>query len=434
MRNLLLLVALLMITTACTPASQSTAATPVAESTRVPAPVTPAQLPTATPSSAATASTPPAAENTPIVAAPAPDLSTLSLTLEPVIQGLDQPLLLTHAGDDSGRLFVVEKSGRIRIWQDGQLLADPFLDISNQVSDSSEQGLLGLAFPPDYAASGHFFVDYTDVAGDTHVARFTVAAADANRADPASETLVLKLDQPAPNHNGGNLAFGPDGMLWIGTGDGGAANDLFGNGQNPATLLGKLLRLDVTRAPDQPYTLPADNPWVAATWNGQDVRDEIWAVGLRNPWRYSFDRATGDLWIGDVGQNRLEEVNVTPAGSAGGLNFGWPIMEGKSCFQVAQCDQTSLTLPIVDYAHGPHCSITGGYVYRGTQIPAWDGIYFYADYCSGVIWALAPDGAGGWRNAEVASSGLTISSFGQDAAGELYLTDLAGGVVYRLGE
>ena len=264
--------------------------------------------------------------------------------------------------------------------------------------------------------------------GDTVVARFA-ATADPNIADPGSESVVLKIAQPAGNHNGGMLAFGPDGHLYIGTGDGGGSGDRYRNGQNPQTLLGKLLRLDVTSAPEQPYVIPPDNPWVNATWNGQDVRHEIWALGLRNPWRFSFDRATGDLWIGDVGQNQYEEVHRAPAGSKGGLNFGWPIMEGTHCYpESADCRRDGLELPVTEYTHGANgCSITGGYAYRGRQFPALDGVYLYADYCTGKIWGLAQDG-GGWRSRELLNSGRNISSFGEDEAGELYVTDLNGGV------
>ena len=269
---------------------------------------------------------------TEVPATPLPLLEELALKLAPVVDGLDRPLFVTHANDGSGRLFIVEKAGTVRILAEGRLAERPFLDIRDRVgSGGSEQGLLGLAFAPDYDLSGHFYVNYTDRRGDTVVARYQVSD-DLDLADLASETVVLKIEQPAANHNGGMLAFGPDGFLWIGTGDGGGANDRYGNGQNPRTLLGKLLRFDVTSSSDRPYAIPTDNPWVLSDSNGQEMRDEIWAVGLRNPWRYSFDRDKGDLWIADVGQNRYEEINRVPAGSPGGLNFGWPIAEGLAVF------------------------------------------------------------------------------------------------------
>jgi len=420
--NTALLATVLAVTASCTaaverinqPGSDPTrAALLLPTPTAAPAPL---RLPTPTP-----APTPPTVV----------DPAGLTLNLTPVAEGLSRPLFVTHAGDGSDRLFIVEKTGAIRILQGGALLPTPLLDLSSQVSSGSEQGLLGLAFPPNFAASGHFFVNYTDRQGATQIARFQISAADPNRADPASEFSVLTLAQPAGNHNGGMLAFGPDGMLYIGTGDGGGRNDAYDNGQNPATLLGKMLRLDVTSAPDQPYRVPADNPWIEVDWNGQDVRDEIWAVGLRNPWRYSFDRTTGDLWVADVGQNQWEEINVTTAGTPGGLNYGWPIMEASHCFQNDDCATDGLVLPVQEYAHEGHCSVTGGYVYRGAAQPQRQGVYFYGDYCSGVIWALAPDGRGGWVNAELARPAITISSFGEDEAGELYVTDL-GGAVYRL--
>ncbi len=362
----------------------------------------------------------------------ATDLSRVRVGVEPVVEGLAAPLWLTHAGDGSGRLFVLEKAGTIRIVRDGGLVETPFLDIRDRVgSSSSEQGLLGLAFAPDYAESGYFFVNYTDKRGDTVVSRFQISG-QADVADPASEFKVLGLDQPAPNHNGGGLLFGPDGYLWIGTGDGGAANDRFGNGQNPATLLGKMLRLDVTSDPAQPYLIPEDNPWTTAEWNGQDVVDEVWALGLRNPWRYSFDLATGDLWIADVGQNTYEEVHLVPAGSAGGLNFGWPIMEGLHCFSAQDCDQAGLELPVAEYRHGADgCSITGGYVYRGAALPELAGAYLFSDFCSGKIWGLEQAGDA-WERVELADTDLAVSSFGEDEAGELYVTDLGGGGVYRV--
>lgn len=388
---------------------------------------TPRPAPSVSPAAAPPATSAPAAAATPSPAPPA--LDAVRLALRPAVADLDQPLFVTHAGDGSGRLFVVEKPGLIRVVRDGLLLDAPFLDIRDRVgSRGSEQGLLGLAFAPNYAGDGHFFVDYTDLNGDTVVARFSVTA-DPNVADPGSEFVVLKIAQPAANHNGGMLAFGPDGKLYIGAGDGGGQGDRYRNGQNPQALLGKLLRLDVTSKPDRPYTIPADNPWVTAQWNGRAVRPEIWALGLRNPWRFSFDRATGDLWIGDVGQNQYEEVDRVPAGSGGGLNFGWPIMEGAHCYpESSKCDRTGLALPVMEYTHGANgCSITGGYVYRGRQFPALAGVYLYADYCSGKIWGLVRDGAD-WRSRELLSSGRNISSFGEDEAGELYVADLNGAV------
>jgi glucose/arabinose dehydrogenase len=447
MRHVASLVAILFLAAACTSAMQDLS-TPPAETTAAATAAATEAVPTATaaPSPAADAAdedapdaallptpTPDAATGAQAAPPAPPDLSAVAVRLEPVLEDLDGPLFVTHAGDGSGRLFVLEKIGRIRVVQDGQLLETPFLDITGRVSLASEQGLLGLAFAPDYAQSGEFFINYTDLNGDTVISRWVVSA-DSNVADAGSERVLLQLDQPAPNHNGGMLAFGPDGYLWIGMGDGGAANDRFGNGQNPETLLGKMLRIDVLSDGEDPYVIPADNPWVTADWNGQDVRDEIWAIGLRNPWRYSFDRQTGDLWIADVGQNLIEEINVVPAGTAGGLNFGWPIMEGKSCFGAETCDQTGLMLPVTDYRHEGNCSVTGGYVYRGQAHPTWNGVYFYGDYCSGRLWALAPDGSGGWNTVELARNPVTISSFGEDEAGELYLTDLAGGEVYRLTE
>lgn len=358
---------------------------------------------------------------------PATAPTALTLGVEEVVTGLATPVFVTHAGDESGRLFMVEKGGTIRIWRDDALLDTPFLDITDRVNSSgNEQGLLGLAFPPEYSSLGYFFVNYTDSNGDTVVARFATLADAPDQADAASEQILLQIDQPAGNHNGGMIAFGPDGYLYIGMGDGGGAGDRYENGQNPDALLGKMLRIDVTTDPSQPYTIPADNPWVANDWNGVDVRDEIWAVGLRNPWRFSFDRMTGDLWIGDVGQNQFEEINFTAADSGSGLNYGWPIMEASDCYRESNCSTEGLLLPVAEYSHAGHCSVTGGYVYRGQAFPALQGIYVYGDYCSGALWALWPDGNGGWSNAEVLRSDVRLSSFGEDEAGELYLVDMGG--------
>ena len=362
----------------------------------------------------------------------------MTLGLAVLVTGLDDPIFVTHAGEGSGRLFIVEKRGLIRIWQAGQLLAMPFLDISARVrSSSSEQGLLGLAFAPDFASSRLFFVNYTNLQGDTIVERYGVTD-DPNRADSTSAFRVLRIDQPAPNHNGGMIAFGPDGNLWIGTGDGGGAGDVYRNGQNPQSLLGKMLRLDVTSDPSKPYRVPADNPWVSQTWNGQTMAPEIWALGLRNPWRFSFDRATGDLWIGDVGQNTYEEVDLVTAEQKGypngGLNFGWPIMEGTHCYgSSAGCGRQGLTLPAVEYDHDSGgCAVTGGYVYRGAAMPELEGVYFYGDYCSGYIWALRAADSGVQAPVRVFASDLSISSFGEDEAGELYVADLDKGAIFQL--
>jgi len=361
------------------------------------------------------------------------DPSIVELGVKEFLNGLKKPVFATHANDGSGRLFIVEQAGHIRIYHEGTLLETPFIDISERVNDkANEQGLLGLAFAPDYAESGHFFVNYTDSQGDTVIARFQMNTDEPNMADPNSEFVVLNIEQPARNHNGGMVAFGPDGYLYIGTGDGGAANDRYDNGQNPATLLGKMLRLDVTSAPDQPYLVPADNPWVDAQWQGADVRDEIWSIGLRNPWRFSFDRLASALWIGDVGQNEYEEIHYTAPNSGGGHNYGWPIMEGIHCFGAEKCDQSGLILPVQEQSHPANCSITGGYVYRGSAYPILDGVYFYSDFCSGTVWAFYANTAGEWVNEAMLDSGLLVSSFAEDEAGELYLLGHHSGTIFQL--
>ena len=373
------------------------------------------------------------------------DAENVAINLQLITNGLTSPIFVTHAGDGSGRVFVVEQPGLVRIIANGQLSPTPFLDIRDRVRDSgNEQGLLGLAFAADYTSSGLFYVNYTNDRGDTSVSRFQRAADDANRADPASESIVLTIAQPAGNHNGGMIAFGPDGYLYIGTGDGGAANDRFGNGQNPTSLLGKMLRIDVTSDRSVPYTIPVDNPWVAADWQNStgefvDVLDEIWAVGLRNPWRFSFDRLTHNLWIGDVGQNKYEEIHFTsreaqivnvsqPVDNVQPLNYGWPIMEGFHCFSPStNCSMAGLVQPVDEQSHTDgHCSITGGYVYRGERFAQLQGAYIYGDFCSGTIWAMWPHGDGTWGQAEMIKSDALIASFGEDQAGELYLTDRKG--------
>jgi len=333
---------------------------------------------------------------------------------------------IQNAGDGSGRLFVVEKRGRIVILQNDQLLPTPFLDISNEVDSSgTEQGLLGLAFHPQYAQNGLFYVYYIDPGGNSVVARFNVSSNDPNQADPSSEVGLLHVDQPYSNHNGGNLAFGPDGYLYIGLGDGGSEGDPLRTGQDLQTLLGKLLRIDVNSGDN--YSIPADNPF--ASGGGLP---EIWAYGLRNPWRFSFDSLTGDLYIGDVGQDSWEEVDYIPAGTPGGLNFGWSFYEGMHPYQGQPPADVTFTPPVIEYSHSEGCSITGGYVYRGSALPEWQGIYFYGDYCSGTIWGLLQAGVGNWQSKHLFDSGLRISAFGVDEAGEIYVAGLNSGNVLRL--
>ncbi|HSB34545.1 MAG TPA: PQQ-dependent sugar dehydrogenase, partial [Nitrospirota bacterium] len=294
------------------------------------------------------------------------------------------------------------------------------------VSCCGEQGLLGLAFPPGFAAKKYFYINYTDTAGNTVIARYHVSPSDPDAALRDSAEVILTVDQPFANHNGGRLAFGPDGFLYIGLGDGGSERDPLGNAQNSRALLGKMLRVDVEGAV-VPYGIPAGNPFAGNV----DFRQEIWATGLRNPWRYSFDALTGDLYIADVGENLREEVNFQPASGRGGENYGWNIMEGLSCFGTGTCSQTGLTLPIADYDHGLGCSVIGGHVYRGAQFPSLRGFYLYGDLCSGRIWGLRKAGDL-WENVLLLDSDIAITTFGLDEAGELYVTDYAGGGIYRV--
>jgi hypothetical protein len=351
-----------------------------------------------------------------------PPVPASGLRLVEVASGFSQPLYLTAPAGDP-RLFVVEQTGRIRIVSGGTVLPTPFIDLSAKISSGGERGLLSMAFHPDYARNGFFYVDYTDVNGDTRVERYHVGA-NANQADPASAQLVLTVAQPYANHNGGLVMFGPDGYLYVALGDGGSGGDPQGNGQNSAALLGKILRLNVNGA--APYTIPPNNPFVGQTGK----RPEIWITGVRNPWRFSFDRDAGLLYLADVGQNAWEEVNVTPA-SAGGLNFGWNLMEAAHCYGGSGCSQQGLTLPVLEYSHGEGCSVTGGYVYRGSAIPGLRGHYFYSDYCSGWLRSFRWNGsqAADRREWDVGSIG-NVSSFGEDAAHELYVTS-SNGRVYR---
>jgi glucose/arabinose dehydrogenase len=363
----------------------------------------------------------------------APARARAAIVLAPVTTTAG-PVYVTHAGDQ--RLFIVEQGGRIRIFDRaaGVLLVTPFLDIQAKISTGGERGLFSVAFHPDYASNGFFYVDYTNVNGDTVIERYHVNAGTPNAADPASATILLTIAQPFPNHNGGQLQIGRnDGFLYIGMGDGGSEGDPSCFSQRNDSLLGKMLRLDVrqnlNRAPF--YGIPADNPFTAANDPGGLIPDEVWAFGLRNPWRFSFDRATGDLFIGDVGQNSFEEVDLHRAASPGGQNYGWKVMEGLTCFSTAACpagtpacNAPQLTLPIHTYPHGTgDCSITGGYVYRGTLARELAGRYVFADYCSGAVRTLQQTSPGVWQAQPLLAAGTSgVTSFGEDADGELYIT------------
>lgn len=347
-----------------------------------------------------------------------------ALALETVASGLAAPLLLTAPAGDP-RLFIVEQPGRIRVVKGGALLPTPFLDLTDRVESGGERGLLGLAFHPRYGENGFLYVNYTDRQGATQVVRFRVRPDDADRADPASARTILSIPQPFSNHNGGHLAFAPDGMLWIGTGDGGSGGDPQNQSQNPNTLLGAMLRIDVDGG--DPYAIPAGNPFA-----GGGGRPEIWATGLRNPWRWAFDPPSGNVYIADVGQNRWEEVNVAPLTQAG-VNYGWRLMEGPDCYNPASgCNRTGLHLPVLSYGRADGCSITGGFVYRGDAVPALRGHYLYGDYCQGWVRSFryqagqggGGQGSGGGQAADPREWFRDLGrilSFGQDGAGELYV-------------
>ena len=338
---------------------------------------------------------------------------------------LELPVQITNAGDGSGRLFVVEQRGRIRIVSDGKLLSIPLLDISDQVSCCGEQGLLGVVFPPDYADKRYFYINYTNTEGDTEIVRYSLSS-DANVADPDSAESILRIDQPRGNHNGGHMEFGPDGYLYIGTGDGGRAAGDDDRSQDPGTLLGKMLRIDVESGVS-PYAIPDDNPFVQSA----GYRGEIWALGLRNPWGFSFDRQTGDLYIADVGEIDFEEINFQPALSKGGENYGWAIMEGLHCFDTSPCDSSGLTEPVAEYPHSQGCAVVGGTVYRGSRFISLQGIYFYADFCSGRIWGLRRIGDS-WQSSLLYHAPFMISAIGEDKDGNLYVSNYSRGIILAL--
>jgi glucose/arabinose dehydrogenase len=409
------LLALFILATGCVGQNSTARATPTKSTS--PSPFSsPSSAPTPSPTTPTTTS---------------PERDSFKLTV--VAAGLQSPVYATFAPGGSDRLFIVEQIGRIRVLKNGQLLSTPFLDIQSLVVSGGERGLLSVAFHPNFASNGVFVVNYTRASsnaadvGDTVIARYRVTQPEADVANPSTAQILLTIDQPQPNHNGGLAMFGPDGMLYIGMGDGGGGGDVGtghapqGNGQSLTTLLGKMLRIQVDRT--GPYTVPGDNPSL-----GTGTRPEIWAYGLRNPWRFSFDRATGDLYIGDVGQNAWEEIDIELAPSAGGVNYGWPVLEGSHRYRGGSL--VGDIGPTAEYSHaGGNCSVTGGYVYRGTRVPSLQGFYFYGDYCSGRLWSLVLLG-GQWHATMILDTDLFISSFGEDEAGELYLVDLRGSV-YR---
>ena len=350
-------------------------------------------------------------------------VNDVRLGVEEVASGLTEPVYLTAPPGDA-RLFIVEQPGRIRVIENGRLLEKPFLDIAAEVRSGGEQGLLSVAFHPQYRATGFLFVNYTDNAGDTRIERYTVSA-DKNVADPQSAKLILRIDQRYSNHQGGLNLFGPDGMLYIGMGDGGSQGDPHGNGQNRNVLLGKLLRINVDRG--DPYSVPAANPYAKGGGRG-----EIWALGLRNPWRFAFDGSAGLIYIADVGQDQYEEVNVVPMRSAG-VNYGWKVMEGPSCYRRPGCNRAGLQQPALSYSHeNSVCSVIGGHVYRGQKIPEIRGQYFYSDYCNSWLRSFGfADGKVTDRHEWPIGRVGSIVSFGEDSQGELYICT-SSGRVYRI--
>ena len=359
------------------------------------------------------------------------DPAKVRITFSRVARNLSSPIFVTHAGDGSGRLFIVEQTGRIKILQNGTIRSTPFLNLASRISTGGERGLLGLAFHPDYELNRKFYVNYTNTAGDTVIAEYTVSTGNPNVANTTGQTL-LTIDQPFSNHNGGMLAFGPDRYLYIGMGDGGSAGDPGNRAQRLSFLLGKILRIDVdNNAPGKNYAIPPGNPYAGATAG----LDEIWSYGLRNPWRFSFDRRTGDLWIGDVGQNRWEEIDRSTAasGRGRGVNYGWRVMEGNACFNPSSgCNTSGKQKPIAVYSHSLGCSVTGGYVYRGLEYRALVGGYLFGDFCSGRVWALRAHGGSPQTPVLMADTSLSISSFGEGQDGSLYVTDLGNGDVWKV--
>jgi glucose/arabinose dehydrogenase len=353
-------------------------------------------------------------------------LQELSIDLEFVADGFIQPTALVPATDGTNRLFVLSRHGIIHVLEDGTVREEPFLDIQDRVThEMVEQGLLSMALHPEFAENRYFYVNYTDLHGNTMISRFKVSE-DGERAIRESETPILPIEQPHYSHNGGNLKFGPDGYLYIGMGDGEDPGDPHGNAQDASTLLGAMLRIDVDGG--DPYGIPPDNPFV----DDEYKRDEVWAIGLRNPWRYSFHPQTGDLYIVDVGQWAVEEINVQPADSTGGENYGWPIMEGDQCWEADECDKEGLTMPVVTYSNPEDgCAIIGGHHYFGKKFPEMHGVFIFGDWCSGNIWGMVEQD-GEYHHELLLESDLMINAFGLDQDGEIYVLDFDSGSVFQI--
>ena len=420
-RQVLWIVCFSLVMTACTAQVMTQPVEPSAASSQAPA-----SSPTAAVQPSLSSTRPAVPSNTLASPTPTPGpAKSDSPQWKLIANGLQDPVDLADPGDGSGRLFILEKPGRIRILKNGAILPAALLDITDRVGSSgSEQGLLGIALHPSFKTSGFFYVNYTDLKGNTVIARFTISS-NPDQADAQSEKVLLRVNQPFPNHNGGSMVFGPDGYLYMGLGDGGSQGDPHLNGQSKNTFLGKILRIDVDQG--DPYAIPADNPF--AKGGGLP---EIWAYGLRNPWRFSFDRQTGDMYIADVGQNLYEEIDYLPAKTGAGTDFGWSYREGLHPYKGSPPAGVKLTDPVWEYTHDFGCSITGGFVYRGKAVPSLQGTYMYGDYCSGRVWGLKRGSDGKWQSSQLFQTGLGISSFGQDQAGEIYLLDLIHGGVYQL--
>ncbi len=346
-----------------------------------------------------------------------------NLTLAPVVKGLKEPTFVAGAPDGSKRYFVLERAGRVRVADaNGQLLPTPFLDLAQDTSTSTEEGLLGLAFDPAFTQNGYIYIDYTAADTSVRVMRYTVTADHPDQVDPATAQTVMEIPKQSKYHNGGTLAFGPDGYLYISVGD----DEQSEKAQDLSSIYGKILRLDVAAA--QPYAIPPSNPFV----NQAGARGEIWSYGFRNPWRFSFDRTTGDMWIGDVGDAKWEEIDMQPASSQGGENYGWPILEGTECVIAEHCHDPGLVAPLVTYGHDMNCAVMGGYVYRGQTAQGLAGSYLFGDLCTGGVFTLRGGADQGWKRLELGFQPIKIDSFGEDPTGEVYVVDMQGGVIYRI--